>query len=440
MLKKHVLLRGALMLTCAGMFSRLIGFFYRIFLSRTIGAEGIGLYQLIFPLYAMAISMTSSGISTAISKLVSSKNAVNNRKGSMDILFCGLTLSLFLSICVSAFFFFFHRFLAIHYIHEIRTAKFIRLMAWSVPIASVHACIEAYYFGLKNTAVPACCQVFSNVIRMLALILAIFMEQAHIWEVTPCLSVYILILEEIASASFSVIALSIQLSRQKIMPYHITSMKDTIIEITATAFPLSLNRVLVNVLQSIENLMIPIQLQVYGFSASKSLSLYGILHGMAMPLILFPTVLSFSLSTMLLPAMAEAQVKKNFSYVRQTIRKTCFSCTLLGIFFWIIFFFFGRDIAGLVFKNETAGDFIRTLSWICPLLYLNPALTTILNGLGEMKRVFYHNLVCLSIRILFIILGVPKYGISSVFWGILANQFLFFILAICHFYRHIDRQ
>ena len=440
MLKKHVLLRGALMLTCAGMFSRLIGFFYRIFLSRTIGAEGIGLYQLIFPLYAMAISMTSSGISTSISKLVSSKNAVNNRKGAMDVLFCGLSVSLFLSICVSGFFFFFHRFLAIHYIHEVRTSEFIRIMAWSVPIASVHACIEAYYFGLKNTAVPACCQVFSNVIRMMALVLAIFMEQANIWKVTPSLAVYILVLEEVASASFSVIALSIQLSGQHILPYHIPSMKNTLAEIAAIAFPLSLNRVLVNVLQSIENLMIPIQLQVYGFSASKSLSLYGILHGMAMPLILFPTVLSFSLSTILLPVMSEAQVKKNFSYVRQTILKTCFSCTLLGIFFWSIFFFFGRDIAGLIYENETAGDFIRTLSWICPLLYLNPALTTILNGLGETKRIFYHNLIGLSIRILFVILGVPKYGISSVFWGILANQFLFFILAICHFYRHIDRQ
>ena len=161
---------------------------------------------------------------------------------------------------------------------------------------------------------------------------------------------------------------------------------------------------------------------------------------MAMPLILFPTVLSFSLSTILLPVMSEAQVKKNFSYVRQTILKTCFSCTLLGIFFWSIFFFFGRDIAGLIYENETAGDFIRTLSWICPLLYLNPALTTILNGLGETKHIFYHNLIGLSIRILFVILGVPKYGIISVFWGILANQFLFFILAICHFYLHIDRQ
>ena len=71
MIQKHPLLKSTAILTCAGMVSRIIGFFYRIFLSKTIGAEGIGIYLLLFPVQTLLFSLTSSGIQTAISRFVS---------------------------------------------------------------------------------------------------------------------------------------------------------------------------------------------------------------------------------------------------------------------------------------------------------------------------------------------------------------------------------
>ena len=97
----HPLLRGAFVLTCTSFIGRLIGFFYRIFLSGLIGAEGIGIYHLIFPVYALCISFCAAGIQTAISRFTAANIAVGNKKGALEILQTGLTCSILFSLFCS---------------------------------------------------------------------------------------------------------------------------------------------------------------------------------------------------------------------------------------------------------------------------------------------------------------------------------------------------
>ena len=86
MIQKHTLIKSTVILTTAGMISRIIGFFYRIFLSRTIGAEGIGIYQMIFPVHALLLALSVSGIQTAISRFVSARSATGDEQGAKEIL------------------------------------------------------------------------------------------------------------------------------------------------------------------------------------------------------------------------------------------------------------------------------------------------------------------------------------------------------------------
>ena len=90
---KRTLFTGTLLLTAAGILSRFIGFFYKIFLSRTIGAEGLGIYQLIFPVMALCFSLTSAGIQTSVSRFVSSEIGKQNPAGARFYLLIGLILS-----------------------------------------------------------------------------------------------------------------------------------------------------------------------------------------------------------------------------------------------------------------------------------------------------------------------------------------------------------
>ena len=101
---KRTLFTGTLLLTTAGILSRFIGFFYKIFLSRTIGAEGLGIYQLIFPVMALCFSLTSAGIQTSVSRFVSNEIGKQNPAGARFYLLIGLILSVCLSVFTGLFY------------------------------------------------------------------------------------------------------------------------------------------------------------------------------------------------------------------------------------------------------------------------------------------------------------------------------------------------
>ena len=86
-MSKQNFFKGTVILTCTGLASRMIGFFYRIFLSHTIGAQGLGLYQLIIPLQTLVLAVTASGIQTSLSRLAAERMALKKGKEARD-LFC----------------------------------------------------------------------------------------------------------------------------------------------------------------------------------------------------------------------------------------------------------------------------------------------------------------------------------------------------------------
>ena len=168
--------------------------------------------------------------------------------------------------------------------------------------------------------------------------------------------------------------------------------------------------------------MIPGQLRQYGYSTSESLSVYGILTGMALPMVLFPSVLTNSVSVMLLPAIAEAQEKKDHPYILALIKRTCFYSLLLGFGCTLMFLLFGQWMGSFLFGNGLAGTFIVILGWICPFLYLSTTLHSILNGLGRTTSTFFLNVLGLGIRIGFVLFIIPIAGIKGYLWGLLLSQ------------------
>lgn len=188
------------------------------------------------------------------------------------------------------------------------------------------------------------------------------------------------------------------------------------------AAPVSANRVCMNLLGSAEAILLPLTLQQYGLTVERALSVYGTLTGMAMAFIQFPSVLTNAVSVMLLSSVSESQAAGNQNQIARTIRKTIRFCLPLGIACTVFFLLTGKTLGTFFFKNPMAGDFIITLAWICPFLYLNSTLHSILNGLGRTAAGFINNLIGVMIRIFFILTFVPRFGIQGYLWGILSNQ------------------
>ncbi len=423
-LRSHPLITGTLLLTLSGLLSRLIGFFYRIFLSQRIGAEGMGIYQLTFPIHILTISLTSSAIQTAISRFVAqaASSGCNRDKGSS---FCrksfhnekcyltaGLMLSL--SLACTIFLYRFSNRIATEFLEEPRCAPLLQILSLTIPFAAIHSCINGYFYGLKKTFVPAASQLLEQFVRVAGVWLFFEISMEKHGAISLNLVMWGMVAGELAAVLFSVSFLR----RKKNQGSHLGAMR----QIFFMSLPLSANRVLVNILQSMEAVMIPGQLRQFGYSTSESLSVYGILTGMALPMVLFPSVLTNSVSVMLLPAIAEAQEKKEHGYILTLIKRTCFYSLLLGFGCTMMFLFLGRWMGSFLFGNELAGTFIVILGWICPFLYLSTTLHSILNGLGKTTSTFFLNIMGLGIRIGFVLYVIPAAGIKGYLWGLLLSQ------------------
>ena len=146
--------KGTLLLTGAGLFCRVLGFFYRIYMSRTIGAEGLGLYNMIHPLFSIAFAVCAGSIQTALSQYI----AASQEKGPA-VFKCGLFLSLSLSVIPLLLLWKGKMFLAGNILSEPQAARYLPVLAVSVPFACLHACINGYYYGMNKAHIPSFSQI-----------------------------------------------------------------------------------------------------------------------------------------------------------------------------------------------------------------------------------------------------------------------------------------
>lgn len=434
---QHPIIKGTLILTLTGMLSRVIGFFYRIFLSHTIGAEGMGIYQLIFPIYAICFSLTAAGIQTAISKFAAEYTSMQNKDGVRDTLMVGLVLSVSLSILTGLVLIQNASYISLHLLGEPRCIPLLKIIALSFPFGSIHCCINGYYYGLKKTSVPAFSQLIEQTIRVASVFLICQISIRHNNTMNPSIAVVGIVLGEIASTLYAVTAITWNRKPLSFARSSLCVPSKHLKNILTLSLPLTANRVCIGLLQSAEAILIPSRLKLFGLSTSESLSTYGTLTGMALPFILFPSALTNSVAVMLLPTIAEEQASNRIKEIKLTIKKTTKYCILLGVLFTVFFLLFGKMLGMLVFKSILAGKFMIILAWICPFLYLNTTLGSILNGLGKTSRTFIHNILGLGIRILFVLFLIPEFGILGYLWGLLASELSITFLDIWALNRYI---
>lgn len=434
---RHPLIIGTAILTITGLITRIIGFFYRIYLSRLFGEEGMGIYQLLSPVLSLSFALTAAGFQTAISKFVAAqtgqKNAANHPYRPMIM---GLVLTVPLSIACTAVLYFGSDLIAVNLLKEPRTASMIRLLAPSVPLSSIHACINGYFYGIKKAGVPAGTQLLEQCCRVgcVYLVSASVLAQG----LTPSINIAVLGLTIGEGCSMLAALLAfwhhaagstglggIGTGSRPFCPNtgsHLSILSYG--QLLGMVIPLTANRIVLNLLQSVEAVSIPAGLRTYGYDNTTALSVYGVLTGMAFPMIFFPNALTGSVSVMLLPMISENYARGDHAGIRRAIFRTVKYCFLLGFSCMAIFLLSGRFIGETLYRSPLAGHFIRTLSLICPFLYLDTTLSSILQGLGMASRLFLINVTSLLVRLLFVLLIVPRIGIQGYLYGLLVSQLL----------------
>lgn len=426
--KSNPLITGTLILTATGFVSRFIGFFYRIFLSRLFGAEGMGIYQLISPVLALSFSLTVAGMQTAISKYVAGETISKDYRSSALHLFSGFILSMAVSILCTVGIYCYADKIALYFLMEKRTAPLLRIIALSIPMATVHSCINGYFYGIRKTVVPALCQLSEQIVRVGSVYIIYFFCLKHNMTPTISFAVVGLVIGESASMLVSLIAVRahfihvIPKNYGPLLTPDFPAFRAAGSRLLRLAVPLSLNRVIINFLQSVEAIFIPNRLLHYGYDNATALSVYGVLTGMSLPLILFPSAITNSICVLLLPIVSEADAADNTGTIKKAVHKSIRYGFLLGVAFTLIFLCTGKFLGNLLYQSSLAGSFIIVLSFLCPLMYIASTLGSILNGLGKTGLTFLYSMLSLLVRLGFVFFGIPLIGIHGYLWGLLVSQ------------------
>ena len=424
-MSKNTIIKGTLILTIAGLLTRLIGFFYKIFLSQAMGAEALGLYQLIFPVYGICFTIYASGIQTAISKLVAEEAAKGSTKSAKRVLKTGILLSVTAALLISVVIFNTSDFIATKFLLHPECASSLRILALVFPFCGITACINGYYYGLKKAGVPALTQLVEQIIRVAFVYFAALYFGGGKIKATCELAVAGLVVGEIASNLYNLVSLTIHKQDKELSAVAQQKPQSRFIRaLVKMSVPLTANRLFISILHSFEAVLIPAMLQKSGLTASESLSLFGILNGMAIPFLLFPSTITNSLSVLLLPAISEASAKQNTKLISRTVTVSLKYSLILGIFSTGFFLFFGTPLGISVFHIEEAGTYLMVMSWLCPFLYTATTLSSIINGLGKAHLTFLNSVIGLSFRIILLALIIPKYGIYGYFISVLISQLL----------------
>lgn len=352
----------------------------------------------------MAIS--ASGIQTAISRYVASS------KQPTKYLWCGMFLSVTMSGLFTVFIYQLAPWIASDILGESRATDLLRIVCLAFIPSAIHACFNGYYYGKKNSIPPSVCQIAEQIARIFGTFLIYYVLQEENRPLEPIHAVWGLVIGELAGLLVNVTTYLL-IKPKESTALDLNRLIQPIKVLGIMAIPLTMNHVLMTLSHSLEHVLLPQQLVAFGYSSDEALGHFGILTGMALSVIFFPSAITNSLSVLLLPRISETKARGDICSVLDTIKGALCCGVALGSLCTFLFLFSADWFGSFVFQSTLAGFYIRILSILCPFMYTSSLLSSIVNGLGYASLTLACNLTGCAIRILAIWLLVPTYGMYA---------------------------
>ncbi len=413
---KVVFIKNAIILTVTALILRLAGIIFKIWLSRAVGSEGIGLYQLILSVYVLFSTFAAGGISTAVTRLCADELSLGSGAGAIRVLRKGIFLSLFIAALSLGITYFFADSLAFFMLGDMRAAPAIRILGFSLPFIAISSCLRGYFVARRKTVSQSLSQILEQAARIF---IVVFLSGAFASRGLSYACAAIVLGDTAAEAlSLGFLYVSYRLDRKKIINRGSRPLSFGIRRILAIATPITTGRYLNSILRTIENIQVPKSLSLYSGSASASLSQFGMIKGMALPLIFFPSSFLGAVGTLLIPEMSEAH-SKNEGYKIKYIADKIISLTFVSSFLLAgIFFVLAEPIGLLIYGSYEIAFLLRSLAPLVPLMYIDSICDGMLKGLDKQGFVFRLSVFDSASRIALIALLVPRFGMNG-FLGVM---------------------
>lgn len=413
-MRKKFLIKGAIIVFTASITTRILGFIFRVFLADTLNAQGMGIFQLIMSLYMLIVTFATAGISFSVSRMISENIAIKNKKNPKTIIRISILWAFSLGVLISIFLLAFKEKIAVLVLHEQKTTLSIFWLAFSIPFIAVSSCVKGYFYAKRKPLLPSMAFIFEQILKMLFVVVMFKIFNTQDLEKSCAIIAMGMTISEISSCLITYF-IYIKSREEKTKEKFEKSNKILILKnVLKISVPIQLSSSFNALLRLVESILIIECLNIFTKGdVEYATASYGIIKGMVLPLIMFPTSFLQSIITVLIPELSGATAKGNKIAVKKACEKSLQLTTILGIFVSAIFVKFPFEIASIFYKNPEVAPILQKLSLLCPIIYVQLICMGILNAIGEQITSFKYNILEGALRIILILLLVPKGGINS---------------------------
>ncbi len=421
---------SALILSLSSILLRSISVIFNIFLSGTIGNEGMGLVTLTSGVYSFALTFATSGINFAVVRLVSGSLPYNESDiGSFKsdflvskIMSKAFLYCLFFSLLATIFLFFGAKPISIYLLDDIRVVPSLKIMALSLTPIAVSSAINGYFYAVrrvyKNVLVSFCEQAVKIAV-ISSLLLLVFPSKISY----ACLAIALGgLISELSSVVLNIILFIHDKKRHKSTKKHTVifgkalskgneSIEENAPSVFASAFPVAISAYARSFLNTVEHLLIPWGLKRNGMVEKDALGSYGILCGMVFPLIFFPSSVIGAFSSLLIPEISSSYEAKDFRRIKSIVSRVFGFSLIFSVCVSGVFVSFSKEIGIYFFNSTEAGIFIRLLAPLIPIMYLDSSVDAILKGIGEHIYTMRINIIDSLLSVVLVSFLIPSVGI-----------------------------
>ena len=405
--------------TALSVAERGLGFLYRIVLSRLIGAEGLGLYQVALSLFSLFLTIGTGGIPITVSRMISKSKAERRLYDERSAVSAGCLLSLLLTLPVGILLLCFGGKLTFLFSDE-RAFPVFRILLIGLCFSSLYAVVRGSFWGNKQFLIPSVLELAEESVMVVVGVL--LLQNVSSPSIGAEKAAWAVVISYLFSFTASALCFLFQGGK-------LASPKKQLKPLFNATLPLTSVRASGALVNSAVTVLLPVMLVRAGLESNQAVALFGVVSGMVLPILFIPSTLIGSLSLVLIPELSEDFYKGNTQRLKKNIEQGLTLSFLIACILIPFFYAVGGDLGMLAFSNTQAGEMIIKS---CPLLLpmsLTMISTSILNSMGFEKQTFLFYFVgaaalLLSILILPAFLGVYAY--------IVGLGLSFFLTALCN--------
>ena len=425
MRKKRFILNAAI-ISSTSVLMNVVGVSFNIYISNKVGAAGVGLFQLIMSVYGFSVTLASSGINLAATRLITDELALNEKNAASYIMKRCLIYATFFGLLSFLLLFTFSGYISSTWLGDKRTEMSLKALSISMLPIALSSAMSGYFMATRRVYKSASAQILEQIIKIAISVISLdfFIEKGIEYA---CLCMVLCgSIAEISSFCYLYLLYRIDKRRYE----NKQKRQNGWTSIFKIATPVALSTYLRSALVTVEHLLIPKGLKKSGLSNESALQSYGKIHGMALPLLLFPSAVLKSLSGLLVPELSECAVLGRKRQINHIVSKMIKNALLFAVCISGIFYSFADEIGNITYNSNEIGLYIRLLAPLSVIIYVDGIVDGMLKGLNQQLNSMWYNIIDSLVSILSIIILLPKYGASGYIAVIYISELLNGFLSI----------